>query len=271
MYGAQPPQLNHSANLLLMSDKEDTVRGPAYFFQELYDKIVVVRESDFNQGDMKRWLYGGPDGSYDGTERKDIDQWGNYANPVAVAADRPWFCFWNSTVMEGFIYVTEDANGSTSTGSDIQSIGAAISSHIGAASSQGSAASSILTSSLPSSVEYPPVAAYTAPPSLKNRQATAIPLPKVIKLEERRGPRRVNPYCQQMQIMNDGTASPITIAPSGQLNIVDLTEEEPAQQKGLAGPNQSPSQQNRRSYSGNRHPDRDNFLASACQCQWLND
>ena len=255
-YGAQPPQLSQAADLILMYDKEDWNRGPAYFFQELYDKVVVIRELEFTSDKDKRWLLEGSDVlGPDTLGPRDSGDWND--SPVAVPADKPWFCFWNNTVMEGFIYITGSANSSTST----QSAESA------AVSDQYSSASSIILSSAPSSGATAPSAA----PSLHYRQAMDAPFSKVLKLEERRGPQRQQPYCQQMQIMNDGTASPITIPPSGNLNTVNLDEDEPVQQNRLSRPSSPPLQGRRRSNVERRRGVGGAFLASACQCQWLNE
>ena len=258
-YGAQPPQLSQAADLILMHDKEDWNRGPAYFFQELYDKVVVVRELEFTSDKDKRWLLGSsgvlrPD-TLGPRDSGDLDD-----SPVAVPADKPWFCFWNNTVMEGFIYITGPANSSTSS----QSAESA------AVSDQSSSASTIILSPALSNGATA-VAAPSAAPSLHNRQAMDSPFSKVLKLEERRGPQRQQPYCQQMQIMNDGTASPITIPPSGSFNTVNLDEDEPVQQNRLSRPSSLPSQERRRSTVERRRGVGGAFLASACQCQWLNE
>lgn len=264
LYGAQPPSLSRPAELMLMNDKEEMNRGPAYFFQELYDKLVVVRESDFNTSNMKRWLEESSDESTPKElGKRNADDWNNH--PVALPADKPWFCFWNQTVLEGFIYITQDADDSKSAHSTAQSAGGAATSSLNAAvSSAVSPANSALGLPMLGNVGYP-AAAPTTTPSLQYRQALDCPFPKVVKLEERRGPTRAQPYCQQMQIMNDRTASPITIAPSGVFNIVNITEEEPSGQKRLTYYN-GPSQQKEK-----RHRYQGAFLASDCQCQWLND
>lgn len=237
-----------------MNDKEDLDRGPTLFFQQLYDKLVVVRESDFAIANTKRWIQGNlKDSDLEILERRYRRGWNE--NPVAVPTNRPWFCFWNNTTIEGFIYLTEDANSSTSLFS----------------SAAMASTSDFAKPSLGSSISNTGYGRHSAPistttPSLQDRQASGLPFPKVLKLEERRGPGRSQPYCQQMQIMNDGTASPITIAPHGDLNIVNLDEEEPMEQNRVA----RPPEQRRRSDMEKRLY-QSYFLGSACQCQWLNE
>lgn len=254
LYGAQPPQLPKPANLVLMNDKEDLDRGPTLFFQQLYDKLVVVRESDFASTNIKRWVEGTlEDSEVETLERRSRRGWSE--NPVAVPTERPWFCFWNNTAMEGFIYLTSDANGST----PLFSTAASASGSNAANPSLGPSVSNTGHGRHPAPVP-------TTAASLQDRQTTGLPFPKVLKLEERRGPGRSPPYCQQMQIMNDMTASPITIAPHGDPIIVNLDEEEPVQQNRVT---RAPEQR-RRSDVEKRHY-RGFSLGSACQCQWLNE
>lgn len=254
LYGAQPPHLSEPANLVLMNDKEDLDRGPTLFFQQLYDKLVVVRESDFAGANVKRWIHGNlEDSEAETLERRYRRGWTE--NPFAVPTDRPWFCFWSNTTLEGFIYLTKDANGSTS---PFSSAALAPSSNI-AKPSLGLSVSNTGYGRHPAPVS-------TTAPLLQNREAIGLPFPKGLKLEERRGPGRSQPFCQQMQIMLDGKASPITIAPHGDLNIVNLDEDEPMQQDRVA----RPPEQRRRSDAEKRLY-RGDFLGSACQCQWLNE
>jgi len=254
LYGAQPPQLSKPANLVLMNDREDLDRGPTLFFQQLYDKVVVVREADFASDNVKRWIQGSLENpEAERLERRYGRDWNK--NSPTIPTDRPWFCYWNNTAMEGFIYVTKDANSSTSI---LPSSALASSSNV-ADPSLGSSASD-------TGYGRHPAPAPTTAPSLQDPQAIRLPFPKVLKLEERRGPERSQPYCQQMQIMNDGTASPVTIAPQGDFNIVNLDEEEPMLHNRVA---RAPEQRRRsdvekRNYKGD-------FLGSACRCQWLNE
>ena len=53
-YGAQPPELTYPADVMIMNDKDDRSKGPAYFFQELYTKLVVLRPEEFEPL-LKRW------------------------------------------------------------------------------------------------------------------------------------------------------------------------------------------------------------------------
>lgn len=200
---------------MLMKDKEDLQKGPAYFFQELYDKIVILREWEFNSN--------GSEGS--------VGDWSDRGGDVALPGHKPWFCYWNNTALEGFIYIYHSVNGSGS-------------------SSDNAAAESTPTET---------------GSSYQLRQATGLPFPKVLKLEERRGPRRLPSACQQKQILYDGTAASLPEDDESPTSI-NLDEREPAPpQKGVFDPGRSELEERQ------QHHRMGPFLASACQCQWVNE
>ena len=122
-YGAQPPFLKSQTGISLMIDVDDVDRGPAYFFQQPYDKLVILPELAFSNGSYsKRWLDEHSEleeRAQSIVEERDSDFF--YPQP----GDRPWFCFWNNTLLEGFIYVTENTTyanfSATATGSPLSS------------------------------------------------------------------------------------------------------------------------------------------------------
>jgi len=99
-YGAQPPILPGPACLSLVIDSQDPGRGPAWSFEEPYDKVVILPANAFSpSSDSKRHVHDRdgddpPVGSF--TTRKNVVQPG----------DKPWFCYWNGTLLETFIYVS---------------------------------------------------------------------------------------------------------------------------------------------------------------------
>ena len=167
-YGAATPAFNGPVNLMVMNDKSAADRGPAYFFQQEFTKLVIVPENEISAGSEigsgKRWLKGD-------LERRDTTDSANYTK----IADKPWYCYWNTTIIEGFIYAQDG------------------------------------------SYSAPPLPSYPAR-RLRKRDED---LDKPIKLEERRRPNSPRPFCQQMQIMNDGYPQPWS--PSGEPVIVNLT------------------------------------------------
>lgn len=196
-YGAQPPQFTGSASLKL---RYDSNKGPVYVFQHQYSKLVIVQERDLLGGLQgskrsfwRRWFYDdqGPAKVYE----RDDSQW--TSGSTAVPGDRPWFCYWNGTMLEGLIFVKEN----------------------------GSAAS--LTAVSPS----PAVSSESSlsPEGLSKRRASAslVSSPKPIKIEERWNSNSIGtPYCQQMQIHDTGRPVPVYKQGTDHVNIVNLAEQE---------------------------------------------
>lgn len=95
-YGTQPPVLTTQQVLNLVSDSQNPNEGPAWFFELPYNKFVILPEGALSMPTSKRDLEvreGHPIGDF--TQRKNVAQPG----------DRPWFCYWNGTLLEAFIYV----------------------------------------------------------------------------------------------------------------------------------------------------------------------
>ena len=203
-YGSQPPQLKQPASLVLMYDKDDFSKGPAYFFQQPYDKLVIVHEEDLPGGVksskrsfLKRWLYGdGPEslGSLTGRQENDEnDEWTSQS--IAKPGDRPWYCYWNNTILEGFIFVTQDANPSASA-SDASPSAAATS--LGSGPIEGS--------------------------RLKRHGPASPSYPKSVIIEERRPLKPTQAYCQQMQILNTLQPGVLSNPDTHSVNTVYLNE-----------------------------------------------
>lgn len=112
-YGAQLSYMNTPfAQFLTVQDNDDKDNGPAFYFQQFYDKVVVVPESAIavpsgsNKG--KRGQY--PPGFVVPEEWKHRKQ-------VATPGEKPWFCVWNGTFLEGFIYIQQSASVTSSSSS----------------------------------------------------------------------------------------------------------------------------------------------------------
>lgn len=210
-YGAQPPELTGQANLILMQDKYETGRGPAYLFAEQYNKTVIVHDSDIpgalpeaKRSFIKRWLLNGFGEDAAGLSRRTAvdpaydSDW--TSNSIAEPADKPWYCYWPGTILEGFIFVTQDLAPTAS-----------------ASAAYSGAAAATLAPSAPSQ-------------NARKRQTPGnLPTyPKVVKIEERRNPfNNIKPYCQQMQILNTNKPGPLADPATGQLVQVQLDESEP--------------------------------------------
>lgn len=165
-YGAQQPYLPvPTQSMNLVHDTSDMSLGPALFFMTSFDKLVVVPGDVFpeNAGVSKRGI----------SEDDILPRASSQRRSIASVGDQPWFCWWNSTIMEFFLYVNETTNealhGSTTLSSD------------------------------------------ASPTSYNPAQASASSYPRRIKMEERRDyPDTRSPYCQQMSVLSDGSVTSIS-------------------------------------------------------------
>ncbi|RHZ67501.1 uncharacterized protein CDV56_106729 [Aspergillus thermomutatus] len=172
-YGAQAPILSQTQELTPAYDSGDMALGPALTFFTLFDKLVIVPQDTFSSNAASKRSVSERDVMAQAFQRKQ----------AVKAGDRPWFCWWNGTMIEFFLYTNQ-------TSKDAR---------------QSSTASS------------PP----TETPTAQNgkRGTTSLDLlpdyPRRIKMDEKRNhPGSRSPYCQQMQVLDDGsiaTASPETI------------------------------------------------------------
>lgn len=250
-YGSQPPQLNRPANLVLMNDKDDFNKGPAYWFQQQYDKLVIVHEGDLHgaipsprRSFLKRWFYDNRlenPGSLKG--RQDDDTWAS--NTFAQPGQKPWFCYWNNTVLEGFVFITQDANLSASTSNASPSA---------AATSSGSSE-------------------WSRSRLRRQSSATSSAYPKSVKFEERRPLKPSQPYCQQLQILDtyqpgSSILQTIYLNETGSQSLVQNQA-----MQGMGGihiplePAASPPGSSKK--RGAMH--KRTTYPSACQCQWMTD
>ncbi|KAG0155080.1 hypothetical protein PDIDSM_653 [Penicillium digitatum] len=182
-YGAQAPYWPASPTqaLSMAIDTTDIGMGPALFFLAPFDKLIIVPDDTFSNSLSKRsWV---EDGWANANAYKNLKQ-------TVEVGDKPWFCWWNNTIMEFFLYVNQSTSYSLTTTASINSDMAAS------------------TAGLIS--DY------------KRDELYISDYPRRIKIEERRDdPSRESPYCQQMQIRNDGGLALL----SG--NIVNIKENEP--------------------------------------------
>ena len=285
-----------------MMDKDDLSKGPAYFFSQIFDKVVILREDAFRPNRFQRsWTEEeeqkdfrvvearGDEREYEdyqALEERD-DEWGyeDYLmleerdnvirtdqGQFAKPTDKPWFCFWNGTILEAFIYVNLDSTNTTTDTDSIEDDSASTAMATNATQSGSNSPPSppeaLSTTPIvdPDTISSPP--AYqtsfptTASGSWNHKRQNASPenYPKVVKLEEKRTPKGVipQPYCQKMQIMNDWTASPLP-GPFGKPIIRQLNETF-----------ESGSLKRRRSWLKifGTIGKRGTSASSGCQCQW---
>lgn len=177
-YGPQPPDVQNVLALLPMQDIEHTEKGPAYYFQQSFDKLVILDVNDFNYDLEKR-------SPMNKKGHADLGRRGSTSSALIPPSSRTWFCHWNGTLLEAFIFSKESAQDSTPT---------------------------------PNSLATP------SPMKLLRRDPAPFPsptiaYPKSIKVEERRNPvNEVGPYCEPMIIHNRETATRDLSRPTIQLN-----------------------------------------------------
>lgn len=274
---------------LTVTDNDAKANGLAFYFQDFYDKVVVVPEAAINLNNAQR-------------VKRDSFSPSPFVVPAAwtsrkevlLPGAKPWFCVWNQTFVEGFIYINEAIASSTIRSST---------SWTSTASSSSSKSSSKTTSMPPwpttpasyttsshgsptdvvtkTVTEASATAIYTGPAQsfqdwaatrkmqamrhedelgfMSKRQAPGTwgPLPYVVKIEERRLPDSPQPYCQQYQILDNGQANWLK-GENGPI-IVQLNEQDPALS---AYQTASTGSKLRRKRDTAMIPD-------ACHCQWI--
>jgi hypothetical protein len=106
-YGAQPPLVTQSQVMGLVTDSQSPERGPAWFFQTPYNKVVVIPQDQLQApSNKKRQMLDSPSsGAF--MDRKGTVQPDQY----------PWICYWNGTFLETFIYVNQTITSSSSSSS----------------------------------------------------------------------------------------------------------------------------------------------------------
>jgi len=212
-YGAQAPVISYPQVMKLVLDSEEPEKGPAWWFQLPYNKMVILRENDPATINSKREI----------VEERGWGAGDFMRKGVAQPGERPWFCYWNGTLLETFIYVNQtNAAGSQQASSSAAAALTATST----ASGSTQASTGTYSSSVPTSNVQSQGSSYSGqsqipyfPPSY----------PRVVKLEERRiprGPQRISPYCVQQVVQPDGSTLPF-LNSTGQPVTIHLNETQP--------------------------------------------
>lgn len=196
-YGPQAPVLDPTSYpLSLMLDKDDIQLGPALFFFTAFDKLIVVPESFFPSGSKPK---------RSSTDGSSVFEWFDGERGVANPGDEPWFCWWNSTILELFIYVNETTHDAAEDKAK--------------SASQAAAAGAAPTTTEPAATDVPAPKFARVPVDELDDELDDEDIheedpkaegyiglyPNVIKIEEKRStPTSQQPYCQQMRVMDDG-------------------------------------------------------------------
>lgn len=261
MFGTQPIALPGPQVLVPAEDRQLLGFGPSWTFQAPYDKLVILDSTKLNpRTTTKRAI----SGALRLEKRRNQELDGAHQNEkrnlgVVQAGDEPWFCYWNQTIVEGLIYVNQDAfpmdssdgsfssttTAAASPGTEPSTATSAMtnSDAIGSVVSAGSGEAASTTIGV-----TPPASAVSAPVSPETLSAVAAPAkekrgtnpygsyPKVVKLLEVGSISKGNgdgfqPYCQQWRVLADqrlgiinrpGTSEPMIIRLEG----IDTAEEE---------------------------------------------
>jgi len=222
-YGAQPPIISTAQVLTLVNDSEYPGWGPAWFFQMPYNKMVVLRKESLSMSSSSKRGY------------KTSQFMGRLG--VAQVGEQPWFCYWNGTLLETFIYVNETSSsaaaatsraagatytsGTNTYSSDVPTNTGSGSQQSGNPSSGGSSRGSGGSGGSSGGPQNPQF---------------LLPYPKIYKVVERRIPRgsqTVPAYCVAHTIQGDGSASPV-LNSTGQPVTIYLNETEPTTVSPLA-------------------------------------
>lgn len=194
-------------------------------------------------------------------------------------SQKPWFCFWNSTINEFFIYLNQHAPGellSTSSHDRYQEYTSppattTFSLKTSAVAAQEITATTAPTATATTFLAYNPTYTGMSSPTTnykdkKRSYETSAPnvsnYPKLIKMVEKRQPASpvgvpyVQPYCQKMQVLDDWSIEPIMTVPTIAIDEVLYTTS-----TSIVSPSQ-----NSNSQSGVRDVVAD--LESYCICEW---
>ena len=240
-YGTQAPSVLKNQTLRWAADVNNQSLGPAAFFQSIYNKVVIIPSHALNasSGNQRRDVEDG----YSSIDIRELDT-RDMNGPQVAAGDTPWYCYWNNTLVEGFIYMTQNASDAQPNAN-------------GGPSGSGYIADSGQNLTGPPAPDGPPGHNEGGSPFTPKRDGGWQPpfFSKILKVEERRDPDWISsaPYCQQMQVLDDGRVGAV-LDPQGDPVVVSLQET-----KG------SYKAKARRSHE-ERSPDTD---WSKCDCQWI--
>lgn len=195
----------------------------------------------------------------------------NYNTGQLSIGDEPWYCFWNQTVAEFWIFLNQQVvNGTTMA---ITSTPTSPPATAAAAATTGSGGPTYYTGPFspptptPSSISSPsmsppqpaPTSTASWPYKIKKRFAADSDsyYSNLIKMVEKRMPaNNINPYCQKMQVLPNWDVCPAPGVP-----IVKIQESE-------IGYPQPTSSNSKRSLLFARH-DYTKVLNSNCICEWM--
>ncbi|KAK3071877.1 hypothetical protein LTR53_007832 [Teratosphaeriaceae sp. CCFEE 6253] len=269
-----------------VQDNDAPTSGPAFYFQQFYDKVVVVPEDALSASS--------PSNSKGKAKRQSfqLDQGWLNQKTVAQPGERPWFCVWNNTFIEAFIYVQQPVASSyiltSSTATPTPNVTAPPPSPAPVTTTSSPAYGSPTSFVTTTVTGLSSTATFTGPAGnadwsshIAEYQATATAVtdddddsnaqghnkrqgpsemdlytsldtyPYIVKIEERRlRGNTVTPYCQQYQVLDDGNYNWVADAGGNPITI-QLDETDPSYK----------AESTKIKARGN--------VAGECHCQWM--
>ncbi|KAH7138993.1 hypothetical protein B0J11DRAFT_32344 [Dendryphion nanum] len=245
-YGVQPPSLPiQPMPMQLVVDLDYKAYGPAFHFSARYDKVVVLNSIEFAAGS-----------ALNSRQEKPPDKPSYRHRFQVLPGDAPWFCVWNSTYIEGYIYAKDNSTAATF-------------SAFPTAWPSNAYGSSVSAESLPPLTSESGSPAQTASPTIRRKKRGDSdyprypPYPRIVKIEERRLPGSPQPYCQKMRLFDNGQLLEALDSNSKPIRIY-LQENDPTYEQFFGGntlvtpsPTAAPGAKKRSDPTG------------ACHCQWM--
>ena len=257
-YGTQTPATSFSP-FIAVKDNDDPQQGPALYFQAFYDKVVVAAPDAFPYGQSTSKRRRGRDHVKDAQSFRMPPAW--HTRHQIVAGEQPWFCYWNGTFIEGFIYAKNTTAGSASSASSSSSSSSPTSGPFTSTSTilevSGPHTTSTVTGSGATATSWTSSVANVARGYVGDYYGQLPQLDYIVKIEERRAPGSPQPYCQKMQILNDGTAGAVSDPDTGSPIKILLGEEDPPY-----------SAYQSSSASSSSKIKRADTTPGGCHCQW---
>ncbi|KAK7942872.1 Glucan 4-alpha-glucosidase [Apiospora aurea] len=295
-YGMQPPSIQ-DVQLILVNDTNEPGRGPAWAFELPYNKTVIIPEELFptttasisaamptsESTDSPRFKRG----------RKAADFSDQFKRKgVAHPGDKPWICHWGGTLLETFIYASQNSSrnpivtGSSSSSAPIQTPSASYTGPYAGPGENlimpgypptayaGGDERMLTPSPIVSTTTVTPTSTPTNPFQATTPTSNKSSYPRVVKLEERRvaDGRGRTPFCRQYNILANGQGAEPVKDKEGNYVEVSIIEDERTSSSG-SNSNSNPSRRIRRrdieKYLGHSIEARDvGKDMSNCGCMW---
>jgi hypothetical protein len=236
-YGPQPPKVQLEQKLIWVSDLAEPDRGPALHLQTIYDKIVVLDSKHFPSPGLKA-RDASPPAFFPPSPLH------RYAS---TPGEEPWYCYFNATFIEAFIYIQQPIDAgqaeqstvsrssptptdslpaatSLAQGSFVTSTSPSLSSHAGATTQHPTRTGVVLPRNPSSNSRVSSTTLSSSTQSLPTPFEIPSRFPYIIKVEERRLPNPAfTPFCQRMQILEDGTRVPKPDTPENKITLKEAT------------------------------------------------